>query len=73
MNNIEDLKSDFINYLSNVDKTKLSMIDLKTYAEIVQIVDGIGRKEYFETMIEKMSDTFSGTNTKYQPIEMKGE
>lgn len=71
MRNIRDLKDDLVNHLLNVDKTKLSMMDLKLYSEIVRLVDEMDKPD----LSDRWNDLFKTFNTgfggNYHPVEMK--
>lgn len=69
MAKFEDVKNDLIDYLAKVDKEKLNMLDLKAYAEIIQIVDEMNQKNYYGNLLEKMSTGF--TMPAYHPVETK--
>lgn len=74
MKTITDVKDDLINHLFLIDKTKLNMMDLKTYSEIVKIVDGLskpGEVDFFKETLETMKTLGSGFGGNYKPVEMK--
>lgn len=55
MNDIEKLKKDLSRTLDEIDKEKLSLPDLKLYAEIVKTVSEIQSKSYLEQMTMALS------------------
>lgn len=70
--NIEQAKADLIETLESIDKGKLSLPDLKLYAEVLKIVSDIQEKSYYEIMKETLSG-FGGAPYKPATIsEMKG-
>lgn len=48
--NIATAKENLLKTLESIDKDKLSLIDLKTYAEILRIVSDIQEKSYLDTI-----------------------
>ncbi len=58
--NIEHIKDDLLKTLDSIDKEKLSLYDLKVYAEIVKTVADISEKGYMEKMVETMSSVSHG-------------
>lgn len=61
--NIEQAKSDLIQTLSDIDKEKLSLSDLKLYAETLRTISEIQSKSYAEMLAE----TLSGGGFGYKP------
>ncbi len=71
MKTIKDLKDDLLDHLFAIDKTKMSMMDLKTYCEIVKLVDDMsktGPDEFFRSAMQTLNYGFGGS---YRPVEMK--
>lgn len=66
--NIEHMKNDLLRTLDSIDKEKLSLYDLKTYAEIVRIAAEINSKDYMDKIIETMSTVSTGFNAPKIPI-----
>lgn len=62
---IEKAKSDLIQTLSSIDKEKLSLPDLKLYAETLKIVSEIQEKSYAEIMAEILA---KGSALGYKPM-----
>ncbi len=60
--NIEHIKNDLLRTLDGIDKEKLSLYDLKVYAEIVKTVSEVQEKGYMEKVIETMSSVSNGFN-----------
>ncbi len=60
--NIVTIKNDLLKTLDGIDKEKLSLYDLKTYAEIVKTVSEIREKDYMEKLSEVMSSMSTGFN-----------
>lgn len=52
---VEQAKSDLIQTLSSIDKEKLSLPDLRLYAETLKIASEIQGKSYAEMMAETLS------------------
>lgn len=66
--NIEQIKSDLLETLGSINKDKLSLYDLKTYAEIVKIISETNNKDYMDKLVESMSTVSSGFNGPKVPI-----
>lgn len=62
---IEKAKSDLIQTLSSIDKEKLSLSDLRLYAETLKIVSEIQAKSYAEMLAETLS---KGSALGYKPV-----
>ncbi len=73
MRTIKDLKGDLSEHLFAIDKTKLSMFDLKTYCEIIKLVDEMDKPGPDEFWKSAMNTLNSGFNSGYRPVEMKGK
>lgn len=54
--NIEQAKNDLIETLSSIDKEKLSLPDLRLYAETLKIVSEIQGKGYSEMLAEMLGN-----------------
>ena len=52
---VEQVKTDLIQTLSSIDKEKLSLPDLRLYAETLKIASEIQGKSYAEMMAETLS------------------
>lgn len=63
--NIEQAKSDLIQTLSSIDKEKLSLSDLRLYAETLKIVSEIQAKSYSEMLAETFAN---GSSLGYKPM-----
>lgn len=48
--NIATAKENLLKTLESIDKDKLSLLDLKTYAEILRIISDIQEKSYLDTI-----------------------
>lgn len=68
--NIEQAKQDLIDTLQSLDKDKLSLSDLKLYAEILKTTSEIASKNYFEYLADSVG---FGHSTYKPPVvsEMK--
>lgn len=55
--NIATAKENILKTLESIDKDKLSLLDLKTYAEILRIVSDIQEKSYLDTITNLLSNT----------------
>lgn len=71
MRTIKDLKNDLVDHLMNIDKTKLSMMDLKTYGEIVRLVDEMDKPDLSERWADMLKTVNTGFGGYYHPVEMK--
>lgn len=60
--NIEHIKNDLLRTLDSINKDKLSLYDLKTYAEIVKTVSEINTKDYMDKLVDAMSSVSTGFN-----------
>ena len=58
MTTTENLKNELLDTIGSIDKNKLSLLDLKMYADILKTVSEIQEKSYFDTMAEVMSGGF---------------
>jgi len=52
---IEQVKSDLLATLDSMDKDKLSLPDLRLYADILKTVSGIQAKNFSESMTELLA------------------
>ncbi len=71
MKTIKDLKDDLSDHLFAIDKSKLSMMDLKIYCEIIKIVDEMSKPGPDEFWKSAMNIFSSGYNSGYRPVKMK--
>lgn len=55
MKSIENIKNNLIDTLSGIDLDKLSLFDLKAYAEIMKITAETKEGDYFDSIVEKFS------------------
>lgn len=63
--NIEQEKNELVETLHSLDKEKLSLSDLRLYAEILKILSEIQEKSYFELLTETLK---SGGGLGARPI-----
>lgn len=69
--NIEEAKNNLLATIDNIDRNKLSLLDLKTYAETLKIISEIQTKS-FSDYISQISNGF-GCGYKPTTIsELKG-
>ncbi len=69
---MDELKKEFINHLHEIDKSKLSIYDLKTYAEILKIMDEIELANKPNEWAELLATmTAGGFGPAYKPVELK--
>ncbi len=54
----ENLKNELLTTLGSIDKNKLSLPDLRLYADILKTVSEIQEKNYFETLTGIFSNGF---------------
>lgn len=71
MKTIEDVKNDLVTYLLSVDKSKLSMTDLRTYCDIVKLVDSLYKPEPVEYWKDIFQTVNHGFGSNYRPVETK--
>lgn len=71
MKTITDVKNDLVNHLFLIDKTGLNMMDLRTYCEIVKIVDDMNRPNPNDFLKDTLKTLNSGFGGNYKPVEMK--
>lgn len=57
--NIENAKSNLLKTLDSIDKEKLSLPDLKIYADILKTVSEIQTKSYYECLKESLSGCYT--------------
>lgn len=69
---IEQMKTDLIRELSSIDKDKLSLPDLRLYAETLKIISDINEKSYFD-VLSSMTTGFGLGKAPATLAEMKGE
>lgn len=69
--NIEEAKTKLLETLDSIDKDKLSLPDLKLYADVLKTVSEISSKNYFDYLASGIGFGFGGYK---QPTvgEMKG-
>lgn len=69
--NIEEAKNNLLATIDSIDRDKLSLLDLKTYAETLKIISEIQTKSFSEYI----SQFSSGLGFNYKPTtvsELKG-
>jgi len=72
MKSIENVKNSLIDTLSSIDLDKLSIYDLKIYAEIMKITAETKENDYFESLVEKFSSVSTTSMPGHKTIsEMK--
>lgn len=71
--NIEQAKKDLLKTLESIDKEKLSLPDLRLYADTLKVISEIQTKTYAEALSETMSSMTMGIGTYKAPTvsEMK--
>ena len=60
---IEEARNDLLNALNSMDKDKLSLLDLKLYAETLKTLSEIQTKSYAEALAETMRFGLGGMKT----------
>lgn len=71
---IQTVKDDLVAHLGAIDKKQLNMMDLKLYAEVVQMVDCFYKpdeKKEWQVLMESLANM--GGNGYYHPVTMKEE
>lgn len=72
MTTVTDLKTELINYLADIDKTKLSMDEIKTYISILAALHDMERPDPAEKMIQTMTAMQNvGFGERAKPVAMK--
>lgn len=71
MTTTENLKNELLDTLGSIDKNKLSLLDLKMYADILKTASEIQAKSYLDTMAEVMSGGFGLANAPTTVSELK--
>ncbi len=71
MYTIMDVRQELIDHLYKVDKSKLSAVDLKIYADTVQIVNDMEDKAKGDTITAMLSSLAVGP--RYKTVDMKEE
>ncbi len=69
-NTVESLKQELIDHLHSIDKSKLSMMELKTYADMVKTIGEIPQSNYLDTLMKTFSNCYAGVAA--SPAPMKG-
>lgn len=65
--NIEQAKKDLLRTMESIDKDKLSLSDLRLYADTLKIVSEIQTKNYMDALVENFSNSCcSGFNSSYK-------
>ena len=74
MHTLDEIKKEFIDHIYAIDKSKLNMLDLRTYADIVKIVDEIDRANKPDKWMDLMGAiTSHGLGYPYSPVAIKEE
>lgn len=73
MSTISDVKDSMVKHLLEIDKTKLSMMDLRTYCEIVSMMDTLYKPDFNSHLAELMNVFNSNSAAQYRPVELKEE
>lgn len=58
--NIEEAKKNLLKTMESIDKDKLSLMELKSYAETLKVISEIQTKSYAEMFAESMSNVSMG-------------
>lgn len=71
--NIEETKKNLLKTMESIDKDKLSLMELKSYAETLKVISEIQAKTYAEMFAESMSNVSMGFSGPKAPTvaEMK--
>lgn len=65
---VEQAKKELLSTLESIDKDKLSLPDLRIYADILKTISEIQTKTFSEMMSETMSSMNAGFNSYKPPI-----
>ncbi len=72
MHTLDEIKSELVDHIYGIDKGKLSIYDLKTYVEMVKIMDEIERANKPDKWMELLGTMSTvGFGPQYKPVEMK--
>lgn len=69
---VEQAKKDLLDTMASIDKDKLSLPELKLYAETLKIVADIQSKSYIEYLASLTTSGFGSTNKPATISDMKG-
>lgn len=59
---ILELKQDFVDYLGAMDKTRMNMVDLNVYANVLKMVDDMMRPDRTSELMEMAKCIYSDKN-----------
>lgn len=59
---IWELKQDFVDYLGTMDKTKMNMVDLSVYANVLKLVDDMMRPDRTTELLEMAKCVYGDKN-----------
>lgn len=65
---VEQAKKELLSTMESIDKDKLSLPDLRMYADILKIISEIQTKTFSEMMSETMNSMSAGFNIYKPPI-----
>lgn len=70
---LEKIKQDLIEHLGSVDKTKLSLFELKLYAETVKIADDMAKPDAVSEWMKALEKFSGGYNTAKPDLSLLGD
>lgn len=70
---LDEIKKEFFEHLHKIDKSKLSIYDLKVYVDILKVADEIDRANKPDKWMEMLMAIPStmGTMPQYKPVDLK--
>lgn len=72
MATVTDLKTELVDYLADIDKTKLNMEEIKTYVGILTVLHDMERPDPTEKMMQTMEAMKNvGFGERATPVAMK--
>lgn len=63
MKSIDDVRNNLIDTLYSINLDKLSVFELKAYAEVMKIAADTRSNDYFETLVDKFSSSLQIPST----------
>lgn len=71
---IKEAKDELLNTMNSINKDKLSLPDLRLYAETLKVISEIQTKSYGEYMAEMMGSAVGGFGMRQATVsEMRGD
>lgn len=61
MKTIDELKQEFVDYLATMDKSKMSMVELANYADLLHKADLLFKPDYVDMFAKVLVPPFAAT------------